>query len=181
MSKGPGRVERSIVAALTAEPHNAFTILDLVDRIYVDVHGDFDAKKYRVAVARAMRTAVARSNGELAIFKWSNIPAIYWTYDVLSYAMARLKSDPLEGYHAYNKYLDAADRGWRQPTETMLQAQLAPGGREHHLVVKGGSWHNHVMQARAIRDGDTATAAAYQAEQERSLAAISARLKDAGA
>ena len=36
MSKGLGRIERAILAAVAAEPDNAFTVLDLVDRIWPD-------------------------------------------------------------------------------------------------------------------------------------------------
>ena len=34
MSRGAGRVERAIMAAVRAEPDNAFTVADLCDRVY---------------------------------------------------------------------------------------------------------------------------------------------------
>jgi hypothetical protein len=80
---------------------------------------------------------------------------------VLSYAMARMKSDPMYRYRLPDL------RHWfyrgLEPTEADLRANLAPGGREHANVVEGGDWFEHVRHAVALRDGDTATAAACEA------------------
>jgi hypothetical protein len=174
MSKGPGRIERAILAAVAAEPEKAFTVLDLVDRIWPDralpvscyrgtevSNEDRAEKKQRVTVARAMRTAVARSGGQLSLFRWDRTVALYRTYDVLSYAMARMKSDPLYRYrspdlrHYFHRGIVT--------TEADLRANLAPGGREHANVVEGGVWFEHIRHAVALRDGDTAAAAACEA------------------
>lgn len=58
MSKGPGRVERAITAALAAEPDGAFTIQDLGSRAYPGLNRM--EKRHRVAIIRAMRSVAGR-------------------------------------------------------------------------------------------------------------------------
>jgi hypothetical protein len=57
MSRGPGRIERVIETIMDAEPDNAFTITDLVTRIFP---GEPAAKKHRVMLLRAARTLLQR-------------------------------------------------------------------------------------------------------------------------
>ena len=42
MSKGPGRIQRIIMAAFEAEADNAFTTTELCERAYGDVDGCFE-------------------------------------------------------------------------------------------------------------------------------------------
>jgi hypothetical protein len=58
MSKGPGRIERAIAAALDAEPDGAFTTDDLCDRVYRGVNRI--EKKHRVAELRAASNLMKR-------------------------------------------------------------------------------------------------------------------------
>ena len=55
MSKGPGRVERTIIAALAAAPRNALTTQELCERCY---EGPI-TKRHRVAVLRALKQVMA--------------------------------------------------------------------------------------------------------------------------
>ena len=104
---------------------------------------------------------MARSGGKLSLLKWDRTVALHHTDNVLSYAMARMKSDPLYRYRppdvrAYFYVTHIA-------TEADLRASLAPGGRWHELVIEGGAWSDHVRRAVALRDGDAATVAACDA------------------
>ena len=58
MSKGPGRIERTIAAILDSEADNAFTTEDLCERVYPGVNRA--EKKHRVAVLRAANRLVKR-------------------------------------------------------------------------------------------------------------------------
>lgn len=94
MSKGPGRVERTIIAALAAAPRNALTTQELCERCYEAPI----TKKHRVAVLRTLRQIMAR-RPELGTLISEGLGAqviAYWRCDVTSYAMARLKA---EGYN----------------------------------------------------------------------------------
>ena len=53
MSKGPGRIERSIAALMENNPHGAFSTAELCRRLY-PVDRWRPEKKHRVAVVRAM-------------------------------------------------------------------------------------------------------------------------------
>jgi len=88
-SRGLGHVQRAIVAYFEAEPDNAFLLSELCERVY---HGaNRIEKKHRVAVARAAKAIKTLDHmkrealgGELVFYDPLN---------VLSYAMARKKSD----------------------------------------------------------------------------------------
>ena len=194
MSRGPGHIERAILAALAAEPDNAFTVLDLVDRIWperslpwsrdgdeVVENPNRAEKKHRVAVARAMRSVVARAKGDLAIFDYgghgSARMALYRSYDVMSYAMARLKNDFCSVYRP--DHVRALRYDPFENSEADLRAELAPGGRQHRLIVPGGVWFQHVALAIAKRDGDTAAVAALEAEAAAWLDGTAARVRAA--
>jgi hypothetical protein len=170
MSKGPGRVSRAIEAALDAEPDNAFTVEDLCDRVYRGINRV--EKKHRVAVLRAAKAIVARHPdldcmtseglGTLVIFNRSC---------VMSYAMARLKTDQFNRYRSNDRrdkwtpprwltkgYGDPG-KGivWRfrhqSTTEAELRAALGDE-RRRKLVAPGGAWWRHVQIHIAERDGD---------------------------
>ena len=95
----------------------------------------------------------------------------YDPLNVMSYAMARLKSDSLYRYRSADP---------RQPphlieTEADLRDML---GDEHHhkLISKGGSWWLHTEIARAKAKGDQKTATKLQAEADKRLRKLSAAL-----
>src|SRR4051812_5760539 len=110
MSKGPGRLERAILAAVEAEPHSAFTVADLCDRVYRGINRI--EKKHRVAVARAMKNAVKRSNGNLDLWTagfWGyGKLVLYGRFNVMSYALARLKADPFNYYRSNDPRIHAS-------------------------------------------------------------------------
>ncbi|WP_341632092.1 hypothetical protein [Sphingomonas agri] len=56
MSKGPGHVMRTIIAAIESEPGRAFDVDDLCHRVYPDLARP--ELKHRQAVIRAMRKLV---------------------------------------------------------------------------------------------------------------------------
>ena len=96
MSKGPGRVERTIIAALAAAPRNALTTQELCERCY---EGPI-TKRQRVAVLRALKQVMARQP-ELATMASEGLGGqvvVYWRYEQASYAMATLKADSFNHY-----------------------------------------------------------------------------------
>src|SRR5262245_43296023 len=102
MSKGPGRIERAIEAAFKADPDNAFPVEDLCDVGFPGV-GRAE-KKQRVSVIRAAKQ-VAKRAGNLDHMTGENLGGTLVFYDrfnVLSYAMARLKSDGLHRYRSHD-------------------------------------------------------------------------------
>jgi hypothetical protein len=157
VSKGLGRVGLAIDATFAADPDNAFSTDELCARIYVE---DFDLidieKKHRVAVLRA---AKRRPNTDSMVSEHQGGMRVFYTPDnVMSYAMARLKSDFL---HYWNRKSDAD-----------LKAKLRDGGDHHHLIIEGGAWWRHVEMHKAERDGDTERLALLKAEHERAVAAV---------
>jgi hypothetical protein len=199
MSKGPGRVSRAIEAAIEADPDNAFTIEDLCDRVYPGVNRV--EKKHRVAVLRAAKAIVAR-RPEL---RWmigeglGGTLVVYDRYRVLSYAMARLKTDHFNRYRSNDKRnercmpawarkalkLPPASKGkvWVQKKhnteEAELRASLSKKGRDHHLIVPGGAWWRHVQMHLAERDGDVERLAQLKGEQDQLLEQDVANITDA--
>lgn len=194
MSKGPGRISHAIEAAIEAELDNAFTVEDLCDRVYPGINRV--EKKHRVSVLRAAKAIVARRSdldwvtseglgGTLVIFNRCR---------VLSYAMARLKTDCLNRYRSndgrdkwtpprwFTKSAGYGDPGkgmvWRKTkyntTEADLRAALSDE-RYRELVTPGGAWWRHVQIHRAERDGDAEKLAQLKAEQEECLAAATCR------
>jgi len=92
MSKGPGRIERSLEAIFSGNSDLTFSVDDLVPRVYPGV--DRVEKKHRVSIIRAANKVVARlgwvgyragrPGGEL----------IYWNQNSLrSYALGMLRYD----------------------------------------------------------------------------------------
>ena len=164
MSRGRGKIERAIEAAFAAEPDNAFSTEELCNRVYRGLNQV--EKKHRVAVIRAGKRLVGRDprfaclqtqglGGQLVFFD---------PYNVMSYAMARLKSE--------RPYFSNDKRRERQEDEAVLRKRLAPGGKEHRLVVEGGTYWRHVRKWIAERDGDEETVAKMDAESEKVLRAL---------
>jgi len=165
MSKGPGQVQRAIMAAFESEPDNAFLLSELCEHAYPRIKRI--EKKHRVAVARAAKTiktidSIQRQTlGRELVF--------YDPLNVMSYAMARLKSDFIDGEDYRNndpRKAQLRKRSKRKATtEQDLRKRLAPGERQHKHIVKGGAWWRHTEIERAKKRGDRKTLKRLQAQQ----------------
>jgi len=165
MSKGPGQVQRAIMAAFGSEPDNAFLLSELCEHAYPRIKRI--EKKHRVAVARAEKTiktidSIQRQTlGRELVF--------YDPLNVMSYAMARLKSDFIDGEGFRNndpRKAQLRKRSKRKATtEQDLRKRLAPGERQHKHIVKGGAWWRHTEIERAKKRGDRKTLKRLQAQQ----------------
>jgi hypothetical protein len=105
MSKGPGRVERSIAAILDAA-EGAFTVDDLAQRIY----GQSAEKKHRVAIIRAGKRLATR-RPEVTWFRagTNGGPFIFYRADrAASFAELRLRQ-----WDLWRR--ERAARGWPDP------------------------------------------------------------------
>ena len=97
-------------------------------------------------------------------------PLVFFRHDeVVSYAMARLKANFLNGYRSNDQ------RRHNNCDEADLRRTL---GDERHrsLVAPGGTWWNHVHIFRAEHDGDLKKAARLAAENAARFKAIRAEL-----
>ena len=132
---------------MDGHPDHAWTIEDLVDEVYEGI--DRAEKKHRVSVLRAVKKIVRgdpdwrlwqseQRGGTLVLLNAANI---------MGYALGRLKADFATDYRRPNC-------PWAE-TEDQLIERLQPGGRNHDLVLPGGSWHRHVRMHIARRDGRT--------------------------
>jgi hypothetical protein len=74
MSKGPGRVQRVILALIQADPHGAWTTENLCVEAYPD--SPSDQKKERVAVLRALKRMTLPGTWEVGVASLS-----YCLYD----------------------------------------------------------------------------------------------------
>jgi hypothetical protein len=101
---------------------------------------------------------------------------VYTADNVTSYALMRLKTD----YFNHYQNRDPRCPEHRIKTEAELRARIAPGGRDHKLVVEGGAWWRHVQwwlqEREARRAGDTERLEQLRAEQEAHTAEVTARV-----
>jgi hypothetical protein len=135
---GREHIEQTITGIFTSNPDNAFTTNDLCDRVYAGLSKP--ERKHCAAVVPIAKKVCERlgehwdwwrsetRGGKLVFCNRAS---------VMSYAMARLKSDRFSAYRHKSGWR------WRASTEEDLRAQIAPGGRDHHLVVEGGAWWKH--------------------------------------
>jgi hypothetical protein len=174
MSRGPGRLQRAIRAAFEAEPDNAFLLSELCERVYRGINRI--EKKHRVALARA-----ARGIPELECWRRQTLGRELLILDpcnVMSYAMARLKSDNL-GWYERNGDPRAGE--WRRRhSEGDLRATLTPEGKNHSLIVPGGAWWRFVELARLRAAGKHERAAELDAQIQRELDAFAEGLRGIG-
>jgi hypothetical protein len=181
MSRGHGKVQRAILAAFAAEPDNAFLLSELCERIYSDRNRI--EKKHRNAVARAAKAIPAIDHMKRATLGSELV--FYDPLNVMSYAMARLKSNSIGPGAAYrnNDYRPVRQKiwhgrditSWRQydiTSDQIFREMLAPGGDDHKHVVEGGAWWRHTEIRKAQASGDRETVARLQAEMDAGLAAI---------
>ena len=187
MSKGPGCVQRAIMAAFAAEPNNAFLLSELCQRTYPRIK--HIKKKHRVAVARA-----AKAIKTLDSMKRETLGCELVFYDplnVMSYAMARLKSDSLGPGAAYrnNDYRPVRQKiwhghditSWRRydiSSDQIFREMLAPGGNYHRYVVEGGAWWRHAKMEHLKRSGDEVKYQRLKDQQDKELAAFSKSLDE---
>src|SRR6516164_268010 len=99
MSRGPGKLQRAIVAVFEADPDNGLLLAELCERVYRGLNRI--EKKHRVAVARAtygipwLAHMKREALGHEVVF--------YNPASALAYGMARLKCDQIEGrYERHN-------------------------------------------------------------------------------
>lgn len=160
MSKGLGHVGRAVLAAFEDEPDNAFTTEELCERAYPLTAHHLSERKQRVAVLRAVKTLM-RHHPDLGVEAFREFMArggpcaFYRQCNVLSYAMARLKTDEI-WMRRYNN----------RKSEAQLRAKLMPGGRHYEYVQPGSAWARHTAMAIAKRDGDHAALKRLEAEQD---------------
>jgi hypothetical protein len=189
MSRGHGTVQRAILAAFAAEPDNAFLLCELCERIYPGRNRI--EKKHRNAVARAAKAISSIDHMKREVLGSELV--FYNPFNVMSYAMARLKSDCLGPAAAYrnNDYRPLRRRvwhgvditSWRQydlsydEAHQIFREMLEPGGDHHKDVVEGGVWWQRTEICRAQARGDQETVARLQAEKDADLAAIASDIK----
>jgi hypothetical protein len=181
MSRGHGKVQRAILAAFAAEPDNAFLLSELCERVYSGRNRI--EKKHRHAVARAAKAIPSIDHTKREVLGSELV--FYDPLNVMSYAMARLKSDHLGPGAAYrnNDYRPIKQKiwhghditSWRRydiSSDQIFREMLAPGGDHHKYVVEGGAWWQHTEIRKAQAQGDGETVARLQAEMDAKLAAI---------
>lgn len=147
MSRGHGRVERAILAAFEADPDVALSSDELVRLAFPGVtKGE---KKYFVSVIRAAKKLKrfgfvrGQCQGRVLVF--------YTRYNLMSYAMARLK--------AVGNYRTSDH-------DAELRALLMPGGEYHHCIIEGGEEWRDVSRDIAERDGDIERVKQLDAEEK---------------
>jgi hypothetical protein len=133
-------IERAIREAFTSEPDNAFTTDNLCARAYPGLRQI--KRKHRAPVIAAAKK-ICEQLGEHWDWWRSEMRGgafAFWNRaSVTSYAMARMKTDFIDGHKSEEK----------------LKAMIAPGGRYHKDVVKGGAWWRHCQEDIAKFKGVT--------------------------
>jgi hypothetical protein len=163
MSKGLGRIQRTIDVIFKDNPEGAFTVEELCSSVYGD--GKIE-KRHRVAVIRAAK-AVAKNFPDIVVWhaEWRGGTLIFFNHrSVISYAIARLKSDNIEHWgrsHALTDY----------------EARRILGAQHVALIAPDGAWWRFVQEWIAERDGDTATVERLKALREAQAAELNAKIR----
>jgi hypothetical protein len=171
MSKGPGRIQRTIKELFEAELDNAFTTTELCERVYGVKETD---KRHRIAVIRAAKKIpgldylVGENLGKQLVF--------YDPLNLMSYATARLKVDFSENYR--NADPRCPPHGIN--TEADLRAKLGNDERYRKLISEGGSWWLHTEISRANARGYPERAAQLQAQADENSEATLSGLTSLG-
>jgi hypothetical protein len=143
MSKGLGRIERAIQALFDNEPDNAFTIDELVIRIYPGIN--HIERKHCVVVRRAVHRFKERLSPINSCRSWAQGGPIivYNSTSLTSYATARVMT-----------------QGYKYTSKETLRAEFAEGGRFHEHIIEGGIWWERnqwdIEELEAKRTNDTA-------------------------
>lgn len=161
---GPGHLMRAVARLFFEEPDGAWTVEDLCERILGLTPGMVEPR-HRVCLRCAASAVISytedwaagQSRGAARRFVYFNRAS------VLSYALARLKSD-----RQYRYRCRIADR---EPYNERDLLQRLADGKEHHLIIEGGAWRRHVERYIAIRNaqrtGDGAQLRKIKQEQQR--------------
>jgi hypothetical protein len=159
MSRGPGKIQRAVIAVFEAEPENGFLLSELCERVYRGINRV--EKKHRVAVARA-----AHGIPWLAHMKRDTLGGelvFYNPASVVAYGIARLKGD---NFGRYERNTDPRV-SWRQPkSENDLRESLLPEGSHHKYIAEGGAWRRFAAMEHAKLIGDIATCERLEREQK---------------
>jgi hypothetical protein len=160
MSKGPGRIERAIEAAFTAEPHRAFTVEGLVLIAFPGVNRI--EKKHRVAVLRAAHNVAKRlnwrtqrggENGDGLTF--------YNPVDIRSYAEARVRSIEASSLRSrIPRQVERVKRDIAALDDPSIDLEW------RKMMKPGGHWWECVEIERLRQAGDAAGADALQAKHD---------------
>jgi len=154
MSRGPGKIEIAVQHVFDSEQDNAFTVEDLIDRVYTGVNRI--EKKHRVALIRSAKKVCGRSpewtwlisggiGGTLVFFS---------PYNVMSYSIGRTKGEDCGNNYRVNDPRRARWPHWKSLTDEDVRKQFSPGGQKYDRVIEGGAWWNHTQMAIAERDRD---------------------------
>jgi hypothetical protein len=125
---GPEHIERVIESAFIDNPDSAFTTDELCRLVYPGLRRI--ERKHRAAVVPVAKKISERMGKHRTWFQAEQRggPLVFFNHaSVTSYALARLRA------HLFS---------WSW-SEERLKAEIAPGGRDHHLVVEGGAWWKH--------------------------------------
>ena len=128
MSRGPGRIERAIRGLMDTEPHGAWTVEDLCERVYAGIN--CVEKKHRVSVQRALRRVVD-GDADWLLFRSDQVGGTLVLVNhanVRSYALGRLKADNTMYYR------NPDSRRWQTATEADLLAELELARIIHGMV-----------------------------------------------
>lgn len=143
MSKGPGHVQRVVVAAFADKSDDAFTTKELVALAYPGANRP--EKKHRVAVLRAAK-AVAAKLGWTYAYSAPGCECIFHNpCSARSYGIARM----LGGFEGARTIAEA------RAIADGLHPHQAHYNRYRARLLPGGDWHSHVEFHQARRDGDT--------------------------
>jgi hypothetical protein len=132
-----GRIQQALIKIFDRERDNAFTTEDLCERIWPDLCPGQIMKSHRVTVTRA-----ARHIG-------SQRPEIQWLYsqrlggslvffrhdEVMSYAMARLKTDRFQRYRSRRSHWSCGEEALRRVLDDESYREL---------IGPGGAWRRQV-------------------------------------
>ena len=161
---GPGHLMRAVARLFFEQPDGAWTVEDLCERVLGLAPGMVE-QRHRVClrcaasefIAYTEDWAVGQSEGPGRLLVYFNRAS------VLSYALARLKSDR---QYRYRSRVDDEE----QLNERDLLQRLADG-KERHLIIEGGAWRRHVERYIAIRNalrtGNGARVTKIKEEQQR--------------
>jgi hypothetical protein len=162
MSRGPGKLERTIAAEFAAHPDDALAIEALALACYPGINRV--EKKHRIAVARAAKSVCGRTGWGWYIDARQGGKSIYFHQRSLrSYAFARLRNDFCKN--------NLSDEELRQ-----LIDGKADHRRYHSIAQSLGAFANHVRAWRVFLDGNEDEKAAMRIEVAERNAAIRAVL-----
>jgi hypothetical protein len=158
MSRGPGKIERTIAALLDSNPDMAVTAEELAERVYGIAAVEH---KHIVSVLRALRRLTQRRPDINKTWgrDWTRLHKrggrIVWfnRRNAQSHGLMMLKTR----YCAYRMNKNEKQLSYLRQirsieTEAELLAMLAPGGMYHRHVQPGGEWYRAVHGAAEVQE-----------------------------